>query len=177
MFSLTYTVKTIVRKEKSDTDHHRLGQCFHCTGAGRPETANKYHTTDHYRLRRVGLKGVTSFYELKAQARRNLVQRLLCFRCSIQARFASSPALLGCFPVSLALHVRTAARTRAKATHKVDVVPQTSSLAVAPVAVATVVHITDRSAGHERAVLQQPCLRVLDEPNPRVKVVDDLLAP
>ena len=73
--------------------------------------------------------------------------------------------------MSLALHVRTVARARAKATHKVDVVPQTSSLAVAPVAVATVVHIAERNAVHERR------LRVLDEPIPWVKVVDDLLAP
>ena len=65
----------------------------------------------------------------------------------------------------------------AQFTGKVNVVPQTGSLTIAPIAISTIVNVTEGDADHEGAILQEPRLGVLYEPHPGVKVIYDLLAP
>ena len=60
---------------------------------------------------------------------------------------------------------------------KINVVPQTGSFSVAPVAIATVVYVTEGNTDHERAVLEKTRLWVLYEPHSWVEVIYDLLAP
>ena len=76
-----------------------------------------------------------------------------------------------------ALHVWTHARAEARFTLEVNVVPQTGSLAVTPVAVRAVVDVAEGKRKHKRSVLQKPGLGVFYEPDQRVEVVDDLLTP
>ena len=75
------------------------------------------------------------------------------------------------------LHARAEAPTGTKLTDEANVVPEAGSFAVAPVAVAAVVHVGERDSLHKRAVFQQPCLGVLYKPDARVEVVDYLPAP
>ncbi len=77
----------------------------------------------------------------------------------------------------VAIRVGAATWSGTQLSGKINVVPQASALTVAPITIATIVYVTEGNMEHERAVLQQPRLGVLYEPDPWVKVIHDLLAP
>ena len=53
----------------------------------------------------------------------------------------------------IALHIGAATRSGTQSSGKINVVPQAGALAVAPVAIATIVYVTKRDRMHKGAVL------------------------
>ena len=76
-----------------------------------------------------------------------------------------------------ALHVGAYTRSGTQFSGKINVVTQASALAVAPITIATIVNVTEWNGEHERAVLQETRLGVLNEPHLGVKIIYNLLAP